>query len=308
MALLLGGPYVPVVLPDLAPFVPRWAPLVGLLIAIGGAAVAPRRLPPLRLRPERVVPGEEGTSIERQPPVHPDVLLELDGGSLQRLEPRRWVRDLRQEAAFVGRIGLGTLIGTLAVVAPCALAYALLPASPGTELLLAASVVGPPAFACLLALPSAVELVRGGLAARRLGLRLDGVPTSLAAGQAFEVELVLRPRRAVDVGKVRVLLAGTAEFKVVSGGERRRRTTDWVELLHRAVTELELGERLEPGDERRFRARFEVPRRAAPTRERTRGRSVRWIVAAVAEVPRWPDPGAVVELEVWRSHAARRSG
>lgn len=137
-----------------------------------------------------------------------------------------------------------------------------------------------------------VYVVGVELAARRLHVRFSQVPRQARPGEAVEVEVELRPQGPLAVDVVQIVLAGLLETEVREG----KSTVHVVEVLHRELRRLPLdGEKTK--EVRRFRCALTVPQKVAPSGKTPRG-SVRWIVAAMVDIPDWPDAARVCELDV----------
>lgn len=137
-----------------------------------------------------------------------------------------------------------------------------------------------------------VYVVRVELAARRLHLRFSKAPRRVRPGDPIEVEVELRPQGPLAVDAVQVVLAGLLERQVREGKSRVHE----VEVLHRDLRRLPL-DGATTAKVRRFRCALKVPADGAPT-GRTSGGSVRWIVAALVDIPDWPDAARVCEVGV----------
>jgi hypothetical protein len=136
-------------------------------------------------------------------------------------------------------------------------------------------------------------VVRVELAARRLRVRFTRAPRQVRPGDPIEVEVELRPQGPLAIDAVQVVLAGLLESEVPVGKTTR---VHEVEVLHREVKRLPL-DGATTAKARRFRCALKVPDVGAPSGRTSRG-SVRWIVAALVDIPDWPDAARVCEVAV----------
>lgn len=135
-------------------------------------------------------------------------------------------------------------------------------------------------------------VVRVELAARRLHVRFSKAPRQVRPGDPIEVEVELRPQGPLAIDAVQVVLAGLLERQVREGKSRVHE----VEVLHREVKRLPL-DGATTAKVRRFRCALKVPGIGSPSGRTSRG-TVRWIVAALVDIPDWPDAARVCEVGV----------